>query len=59
MQRQLGNKRYNTVWNLMHKIRKAIGESDDKHILSGFIELDEYHFEHAVKNDTHLNQIQH
>ena len=43
----------------MHKIRKAIGESDDKHILSGFIELDEYHFEHAVKNDTHLNQIQH
>ena len=56
MQRQLGHKRYNTIWNLMHKIRKAMGERDDKYNLSGFIEFDEGHFEHAVKNDTQLKR---
>ena len=56
MQRQLGHKRYNTVWNLMHKIRNAMGLRDDKYNLSGFIKFDEGHFEHAVKNDTQLNR---
>jgi hypothetical protein len=40
MQQQLGHKRYNTVWILMHKIRKAMDERDDKYNLSGFIEFD-------------------
>jgi hypothetical protein len=40
MQRQLGHKRYNTVWILMHKIRKAMDERDGKYNLSGFIEFD-------------------
>jgi hypothetical protein len=39
IQRQLGHKRYNTVWNLMRKIRKAMGERYDKYNLSGFINL--------------------
>ncbi len=56
MQRQLGRKRYNTVWNLMHKIRNALGLRDDKYNLSGFIEFDEGHIEHAVKNDTLLKR---
>ena len=48
MQRQLGHKRYNTVWNLMHKIRLAMGQRDDRYNLNGFIEFDEGHFEHAT-----------
>ena len=48
MRRQLGHKRYNTIWVLMHKIRTGMGQRDDKYNLSGFIEFDEGHFEHAV-----------
>ena len=56
MQRQLDNKTYITIWILMHKIRKPMNERDDKYNLSGIIEFDEGHFEHAVKNDTQLKR---
>jgi hypothetical protein len=48
MQRQLGHKRYNTVWNLMHKIRLAMGHRDNRYSLNGFIEFDEGHLFSAV-----------
>ena len=48
MQRQLGHKRYGTVWSMMHKIRSGMGKRDEKYILEGIVELDEGHFEIAT-----------
>jgi len=48
MQRQLGYKRYMTVWTLMHRIRVLMGKRDDLYSLSNMIEFDEGFFEIAV-----------
>lgn len=56
MQRQLGHKRYNTIWSLMHKIRKAMGERDNIYELEGAIEFDEGYFECATPEKTVLKR---
>ena len=45
LQRQLGHKRYEPIWALMHKIRCVMGLRDQKYMLSEEIELDEGFFE--------------
>jgi hypothetical protein len=45
MQRQLGHKRYRTIWVLMHEIRTGMGKRDEKYTLEGSVELDEGYFE--------------
>lgn len=44
MQRQLGLKRYEPVWNMVHKLRKAMGKRDERYTLEGMIEMDEGYF---------------
>lgn len=44
VQRQLGHKRYQPIWTMLHKLRKAMGNRDEQYILSGSIELDEGFF---------------
>lgn len=44
MQRQLGHKRYQPVWEMLHKLREAMGKRDSRYSLSGEIELDEGFF---------------
>jgi len=44
IQRQLGHKRYQPVWEMLHKIRIAMGKRDSKYQLSGQMELDEGFF---------------
>lgn len=44
IQRQLGLKRYEPVWAMVHKIRKAMGNRDSKYTLEGMIEMDEGYF---------------
>lgn len=44
MQRQLGLKRYEPVWSLVHKLRKAMGKRDARYTLEGMIEFDEGYF---------------
>lgn len=44
MQRQLGLKRYEPVWAMVHKIRKAMGNRDSRYTLEGMIEMDEGYF---------------
>lgn len=44
MQRQLGLKRYEPVWALVHKLRKAMGKRDARYTLEGMIEFDEGYF---------------
>ncbi len=44
LQRQLGRKRYEPVWYMMHKIRAAMGKRDDLYKLHDFVEFDEGYF---------------
>jgi transposase-like protein/predicted RNA-binding Zn-ribbon protein involved in translation (DUF1610 family) len=44
IQRQLGHKRYQPIWTMMHKLRDAMGNRDGQYTLSGSIELDEGFF---------------
>ena len=44
IQRQLGLKRYEPVWAMVHKLRRAMGQRDDRYTLEGMIEADEGYF---------------
>lgn len=44
IQKQLGLKRYEPVWAMVHKLRKAMGARDEKYTLEGMIEFDEAYF---------------
>ena len=44
LQRQLGHKRYEPIWLMMHKIRLVMGMRDDKYDLEGVVELDDAFF---------------
>jgi len=55
MQRQLGYKRYMTVWSLMHRIRVLMGKRDDIYKLTGMIEFDEGFFEIATPEKVRKN----
>ena len=45
IQRQVGYKRYDTIWNIVHKLRTVMGKGEDLYKLQDIIELDEGHFE--------------
>jgi transposase-like protein len=40
LQRQLGHKRYQPIWEMLNKLRDVMGKRDDKYRLGGQIELD-------------------
>lgn len=44
IQKQLGMKRYEPVWAMVHKLRKAMGKRDAMYSLEGMIEMDEGYF---------------
>lgn len=44
LQRQLGHKRYQPIWELLHKLRNVMGRRDSEYTLEGSIELDEGFF---------------
>ena len=50
LQRQLGHKRYEPVWYMVHKLRSIMGTRDAEYLLSGIIELDEGFFS-TVKSE--------
>ena len=41
LQRELGHKRYEPIWFMLHKIRTVLGKRDSLYELSNYIELDE------------------
>lgn len=45
VQRQLGHKRYEPIWAMMHKLRCVMGLRDDSYELKDEVELDEGFFE--------------
>lgn len=44
IQNQLGLKRYEPVWAMVHKLRKVMGNRDARYTLEGMIEMDEGYF---------------
>lgn len=56
IQRQLGLKRYEPVWAMVHKLRKAMGERDDRYTLEGMIEMDEGYFTVEASQQEHKTQ---
>jgi len=44
IQRQLGHKYYNPIWQCMHKIRVAMGRIEEQRKLGGDVEIDEAYF---------------
>jgi hypothetical protein len=44
IQRQLNLKRYEPVWQMTHKLRRAMGKRDARYTLEGMIEMDEGYF---------------
>jgi len=56
LQRQIEHKRYASTWNMMHKVREAMGKRDDLYKLEGMIEFDEGYFEKATPEGTKLKR---
>lgn len=50
LQRQLGHKRYEPIWAMLHKLRLVMGYRDSNYTLEGEVELDEGFFETVSKN---------
>lgn len=44
IQRQLGHKRYQPIWEMVHKIRSVMGTRDSQYVLKDTFELDEGYF---------------
>ncbi len=51
VRRELGHRYYEPIFNMMHKIRKAMGLRDEKYLLSGEVEVDEGFFETLVEEE--------
>ena len=51
IQRQLGHKRYEPIWQMMHKLRNAMGKRHDSYELYGEMELDDGFFSTPVAKD--------
>lgn len=56
IQRQLGLKRYEPVWAMVHKLRKAMGQRDDRYTLEGMLEMDEGYFTVEASQQAHNTQ---
>jgi len=56
IQRQLGAKRYEPVWAMVHKLRKATGQRDDCYALQGMIESDEGYFTIGASANDHTTE---
>ena len=52
LQRQLGHKRYEPIWLMMHKIRKSMGNRDALYKLTDMVEFDEGCFETEIDNES-------
>lgn len=51
IQRQLGHKRYQPIWHMMHKLRHVMGKRDNIYELCGEMELDDGFFTTPVSKE--------
>jgi len=54
MQRQLGHKRYRTIWEIMHRLREVMGKRDDLYQLTDMVEFDEGFF--TIETDKKIKE---
>lgn len=57
LQRQLGHKRYQPVWEMIHKLRSIMGKRDDKYTLNGKIEFDEGFFTTEIPEEQKTEKL--
>lgn len=50
IQEELGHKRYEPIWAMLHKLRMVMGHRDKLYQLTDYVEMDEGFFESADKN---------
>lgn len=55
LQRQIGHKRYEPIFRMMHKIRSAMGKRDDLYLLKDMIELDDAYIETCTEKREKAN----
>ncbi|MBA3682418.1 MAG: IS1595 family transposase [Bacteroidetes bacterium] len=55
IQRQMKHKRYEPVWAMVHKLRKAMGKREDLYKLNDIVEFDEGHFEVETSKEKRSN----
>ena len=55
LQRQLGHRFYEPIWEMLHKLREVMGQRDSEYELTGVIELDEGFFS-TVRQDNEKNK---
>lgn len=51
IQEELGHKRYEPIWAMLHKLRMVMGHRDKLYRLTEYVEMDEGFFESADKKD--------
>jgi hypothetical protein len=51
IQRQLCHKRYQPIWEMLHKLRDVMGQRDDRYRLSGMVEIDDGFFSTETEED--------
>jgi hypothetical protein len=51
LQRQLGHKKYDPIWAMLHKLRAVMGQRDERYQLEGIIELDEGFFSTEMEEE--------
>jgi hypothetical protein len=57
VQRQLNHKRYQPIWEMMYKLRMAMGNRDDHYELEGELELDEGFFSTEIPTEEKTDKI--
>jgi hypothetical protein len=50
IQRQLKSTRYESVWSMVHRLRKAMSKANKQTKLSGTVEFDEGYFSISTRN---------
>ena len=55
IQRQLGHKRYEPIWAMLHKLRRVMGLRDDEYILKDEVEPDEGFFKTVLLIEINQN----
>jgi hypothetical protein len=57
LQRQLGHKRFQPIWEMLHKLRNVMGKRDGKYQLSGQVELDNAFITTLIPDDQKNNKL--
>ena len=51
IKRQLGHKRYQPIWEMLHKLRSVMGQRDNRYQLAGMVEIDDGFFSTETEED--------